>query len=169
MTSPRHHERTSPASISSPHRPAPLPSRSATHHLAPLPPPPGTITHWKLLRSHHSAVSSLHLHLTFSCAGRHAAPPRRDAAGAGLPAAHRRRLSQAGDVFDPSEAAGRLMFQPLTTALLISPVTTQFERKAIAAELGPNVFHFTAFLGLKIHGFICVYILHLLDFSSLTQ
>jgi hypothetical protein len=46
--------------------------------------------------------------------------------------------------FNASEAAGRWMFQPLTGALSIPLTRTLFGKKVIVAELGSNVFPFTA-------------------------
>jgi hypothetical protein len=73
---------------------------------------------------------------------------------------------------DPSEAAGRWLFQPLTGAHSIPPTMTWFGKKVIVAELGTNVFPLTAnFRTLNpwvpLHMHICGHILHLLGFSSL--
>jgi hypothetical protein len=95
-----------------------------------------------------------------SCANRHGALARGDVG----------HLKQRQS-FDPSNAAGYWLFQPLTGALSIPPTRTWFGKKVIVAELGPNVFPFTAiFLTLNpwvpLHMHICGHILHLLGFSS---
>jgi hypothetical protein len=106
-----------------------------------------------LLLSSQNAASSIHLDLAILCGDSHGAPPQGDVSGTELSG----RPKQVSKVYQPprqgvsasqvglrSVRSSGWLFQPLTGALSIPPTRTLFGKKVIVAELGPNVFPFTA-------------------------